>query len=613
MSANNTDVKKFIANYQETLNNYSNGIKYYSKNKQIMEYFRKTIISYKDIIKEFQKKLSQLKLNLMKTFYNNENKAYINDNDLYPNLNLYVKHVNNIFKYQIDLFSKEVEDIDNKILSKYKKNESNFANVLNQNKNNLQSEEKKIEKSITEYDNEHKKLMNKYDETEEFLTKYVTNKRENEKKNNTPDKKKNKILDETLNDTLYEEVRYKEIQIKYENNNNYYFKLYDQYMEELEKEILKNSKYFKTDINLFLSIVMDNYNTLNKNFNEYKKTINISEDKETQKENSENINEKDKEKEVKEDFILYKNKNYNQIERKFTKEYYKVRAIDETFIDDGLEKETKIILNNLSEELDLDMHFDENPIVLIEEDVYEITEKFYNYFHFIDRSKYKLDIEKEAIRYKNLTHRLLVFGYKKKKSKEFSHLKELSDDEIKNLLEGLKKKENRWSFLRVLNNFRSLGFYEIPEKEYDIISNGFKIIADSIAESEEIDLKSTRLLLILSQTFFINKDNEKHYLNQDIKDYKLFKIKKFWEIYLKDTIDTETKKVEENKKKNNIKMNEKSYSDIIFAHTLPFSENLTELGMDKDTLMEIITPFYEKYNVPEQMQEIIKETMSKKI
>ena len=60
-------------------------------------------------------------------------------------------------------------------------------------------------------------------------------------------------------------------------------------------------------------------------------------------------------------------------------------------------------------------------------------------------------------------------------------------------------------------------------------------------------------------------------------------------------------------------MNEKSYSDIIFAHTLPFSENLTELGMDKDTLMEIITPFYEKYNVPEQMQEIIKETMSKKI
>lgn len=611
MSANNTDVKKFIANYQETLNNYLIGIKYYSKNKQIIEYFKKTIISYKDIIKEFQKKLSQLKMNLMKTFYNNENKTYIYDNDLYPNLNQYFQQINDIFENQINLYSKEAEDIENKILFKYnnKKNEQNFVNVLNQNKNNLQSEEKKIEKSIIEYDNQHKKLMNEYDKTEDVITKYVINKRENGNKINTSDKKKNKnIYEETLKNTLYDEIEFKNIQIKYENNNNNYFKLYDQYMDELEKEISKNSKYLNTDIKLFLSIIMDNYDIIYKNFNEFKKDNNISEDNEIPKENLENL----KEKEIKEDFILYKNKNYKKIERKFTKEKYKVRAINETYIDDGLEKETKIILNNLSEELDLDMYFEENPIVLIEEDVYEITEKFYKYFQFVDKSKYNLEKEKEIIRYKKLTQRLLAFGYKKKNNnKELANLKELSDDEIKYLLDGLKTKEYRLSFLRVLNNFRSLGFYEIPQKEFDIISNSFKIIADSIAESEEIDLKSTKLLLILAQTFFINKDNEKHYLNKDIINYKLFKMKKFWEIYLKDIIDTEIKRVEENKKKNNIKMNEKSYSDIIFAHILPFSDNLTEFGMEKDTLMEIITPYFEKYNIPKEMKEIIKGTINK--
>ena len=68
--------KKFNINYQITLENYSNAIKYYIKNKQIIDELDKIIIGYKEIIKDFQKKLVQLKVNLSKLYINNEKIFY---------------------------------------------------------------------------------------------------------------------------------------------------------------------------------------------------------------------------------------------------------------------------------------------------------------------------------------------------------------------------------------------------------------------------------------------------------------------------------------------------------------------------------------------------------
>ena len=61
------------------------------------------------------------------------------------------------------------------------------------------------------------------------------------------------------------------------------------------------------------------------------------------------------------------------------------------------------------------------------------------------------------------------------------------------------------TFLQRINNFRTLGIFEIPEREYEIIGNIFKLILDCISkEKTEEDYSIIKLLIILSQTFYIN-------------------------------------------------------------------------------------------------------------
>jgi len=453
------------------------------------------------------------------------------------------------------------------------------------------------------------------------------------------------------------------LDMNFQKYNSNYFQIYKKYLKELEKEINKSSQYVHENFHSISSILTNNYeNNLDKikEFNEkikkeklqqiYEKKEEKNEEKKDEKKEeknepknktnesesqkkeetpktegenpitkietpkSEEISKNEEEKEkansefVNEDFNTFKSKYFNKIETTYEKEKYKVKAIKETVLDDKLGKETKSIMNDLSSEFGLGQLVEEHVIVLTDEDVYEITKTLYGPFQYVDKSEYDLVIERKKIDFKNLTNKLLYFGLKDKFLKDFPNLTPITDEELKILESGLKKKEYRLVFLQRLNNYRATGNFIMPQKEYEIIGNFFKLIADYINEEENKDIESTRFLLIISQTFYLqdeNNKNNKKYLQLYIKGHKLFSDKKFWKAYIENSLKEEIEKLDIMVKKSNGKI-KRSYNDICFAHILPFSDNMAEFGMPKEVLLDIIEPFYEKYNLTEDMKMTMK-------
>jgi len=669
MSANNNSnqaqqmaVKKFIVNYQSAFNNYNNAIKYYTKYKQMIEEIEKIIIAYKEIIKDFQKKVIALNSNLKKIFLNEDMKSF--KYDIFPTINnKYIKYLNNIFNLHISSITNVINDLDKNVFKpSYKKEEANFLNILQQNKNNLQNEQKKMEKSINEYDNEHKNLMYMFQDTEENLRNFFIKKRKArrdskvKKQNNNMDKFNN-----TISNIIKFEEKFRNLDMHFQKNNSNYFNIYNQYLIDIKAEILKNSKYVHENFISISSILTNNYETIIgklKEFNEkikknthtkHEKKEEMKEEKkgESKEEEKEEKIEKENENEIKkegispkkeenlktknditqkeetsknedenkktdsefvnEDYSIYVSKNFNKIETTYEKEKYKVKAIKETVLDDKLGKETKSIMNDLSSEFGLGHLVEEEVIVLTDEDVYEITKTLYGPFQYVDKSEYDLVIERKKIDFKNLTNKLLYFGIKEKALKNYPDLTPITDEEVKLLESGLKKKEYRITFLQRLNNYRALGVLDMPQKEFEIIGNFFKIIADYIDEDKDVD--STRFLIILSQTFYLLKDEnnkkDKKYLQVFIKGHKFFSDKKFWKEYIENSIKVEIDKLDKIVKKNNGKI-KRTYNDICFAQILPFSDNMADFGMPKEVLLDIIEPLYEQYNLTEDMKETMK-------
>ena len=670
MSANNNSnqaqqmaVKKFVVNYQLAFNNYNNAIKYYTKYKQMIEEIEKIVNAYKETIKDFQKKVIILNSNLKKIFLNEDMRCF--KYDIFPTTNKYIKYLNNIFNLHISSITNVINDLDKNVFKPNKKEEANFLNIIQQNKNNLQNEQKKMEKSINEYDNEHKNLMYMFQDTEENLRNFFIKKRKARKDSKT--KKQNNDMDKfnsTISNLIKVEEKFRNLDINFQNNNSNYFHTYNIYLKELQKEVLKNSKYVHENFLSISSILTNNYETIIgklKEFNEkIKKDTQKKQEKkeeskeekkeETKEEQKEEIKEEKKEetKEEKkeeitpkieeenpkpekeipqkeetpkneeenkntnfefsnEDFNLYMSKNFNKIETTYEKEKYKVKAIKETVLDDKLGKETKNIMNDLSSEFGLGHLVEEEVIILTEEDVYEITKTLYGPFQYVDKSEYDLVIERKKIDFKNLTNKLLYYGFKEKTLKNFPDLTPITDEEIKILENGLKKKVYRITFLQRLNNFRALGTLEMPQKEFEIIGNFFKLIADYT--DEEKDVESIRFLIILSQTFYFledkNNKKDKKYLLVYIRGHKFFSDKQFWKEYIENSIKGEIEKTDKIVKISNGKI-KNSYNDICFAQILPFSDNMADFGMPKEILLDIIEPLYEKYNLTEDMKVTIK-------
>ena len=179
----------------------------------------------------------------------------------------------------------------------------------------------------------------------------------------------------------------------------------------------------------------------------------------------------------------------------------------------------------------------------------------------------------------------------------------------------MKKKEYRDYLLTKLNNFRAEGSLEMPENVYNYFVQIFLEIMKYLVKEKEkdsvkelnIDYTATRYIFILSQTFYYKKDKEKIYLQNGIKNQKIFQSDEFWIKLLEYNIKQEMDKLASKSQK---KFDEKEKGkEICIMQILPYLSGFDGFGVSKEAMDKITNFFIKKYELNEESQKLIFEAI----
>ena len=266
-----------------------------------------------------------------------------------------------------------------------------------------------------------------------------------------------------------------------------------------------------------------------------------------------------------------------------------------------------------------------------EKDIFYVAQKMNN-FEFVDKKEYILDIEKEKIKLLEKLNKLFRYANKnrvKKNSENKSNsnsednlidlnknkVEEPNDEDFNYICKLMKKKEYRDYLLTKLNNFRAEGSLEMPENVYNYFVKIFLEIMKYLVEEKEkdsvkelnIDYTATRYIFILSQTFYYKKDKEKIYLQNGIKNQKIFQSDEFWIKLLEYNIKQEMDKLASKSQK---KFDEKEKGkEICIMQILPYLSGFDGFGVSKEAMDKITNFFIKKYELNEESQKLIFEAI----
>ena len=305
-------------------------------------------------------------------------------------------------------------------------------------------------------------------------------------------------------------------------------------------------------------------------------------------ENENKVNNKDEEKKEKE-LVLKNSKDLDNYE-------YKIKIINQPNInaeDIEIDLNDKNDIRNKTETI----IFEENILTLTDEDIYDIVSIIYSYdFKMVNKSDYNIDKEKEKIKVKNLLNKLLFFDASK-------NIKDIiTDEEVSELNELLNDKDNLMKFFLLFNNFRAKGKHQLEERVYNIMKNIFNKGQDYLLENKEKDL--VNLIIALSQTFYMKKDEEKIYLEKAIKDHDLFKKQDFWVNHLNNTINEELNNFEMQQNEIKNKLTKEIYckkiKEIIITKLIAFINYTKEFEVPKEIILNAINPIIDKYKLEEK-------------
>ena len=580
--------KKYSDNYLNSLDNYNKAFNYLQTSKQIIDEIERIIKTYNDYTKDYQKKLSLLKANIAKTFYVDDCVKLKNDSDNYKSINIIIKIFTDIITLQIKRISEffpeniQLKSTDNPLIT------------LKKNKPSLELEKKKMDKNFIDFDTGYRKLLTLYKESEETIRNFYLEQRKNKEKNED-------ILNETITNLRNNTNKFKTINTNFEKNNSNFFELYDKCMKDINDEL---NNY---NISLLYNII-NLFDSCSKYHNELSKYISSNLENSILKKNLE----------ITLDYNEFQKNNFSKIEKTYIKEKYNVKAAKERFIETKIERKTKDIITDLYEMYGYDDELKEEHIIINEEDVYNIN-KIFHEFEFVDKTDYDLEIEKKKLLVINLTNKILFFKLKNESKDEYPGLTEIDEKQLNNLYEMIKEKPYRHAFLKRLNNYRAFGYFEMPEKEFNIILKCFMISIDNIINENDNDLDSAKLTLILSQTFYMIENNKKKYLYNKISGHKIFQEKKLWVEYLNNDLKIEEEKINKGVKNNNNDKNEEEKAELTdvgaFSQVVSFSSNMIDFGMSEEILKEIITPVIEKYKIDGELlktlNDVIKQNLQK--
>ena len=263
------------------------------------------------------------------------------------------------------------------------------------------------------------------------------------------------------------------------------------------------------------------------------------------------------------------------------------------------------------------------------EEIFSIVKFMFDKFKLINRDNYDIKIEGKKLELKKIIDKLFSYGQTKKnnlksnnKNSENTHTNKKTDnsikikqEEINNLCICMNDKIYQRYFLIKINNFRALGNLEIPKELFDYFTQIFSEISKHLIVEENnnkdilINYEISRLMIVISQTFYCIRDGQKEYIQKKIADNKVYHIIEFWQQIIKNSIENEIKKETENYVKNVDKDNEETIIErrntIAFGIILPTLSEMNGFGINKEEMKKIVLPFFDKYGISDKNKQII--------
>ena len=552
------------------LENINISIDYFCFIKGVFFDYLQYIANYKTVTTEYIKKLE-----IFHDKFTNKLTGNDKDNNKYKNIN--TEHIFSLTSNLINIVEKQIENL--KIFIK------GFNTQIENNNNAIKENEILANKFQSMFEESRKDLLKKYKEVDRLSEMYTMNMSYTEDMlKKYFDKKYNVIItDEQMNNVLSStkkiEKEYKHAVKSTKLYEETFDSLYMSTLENFKKLSSETSNQLKESIVNFLVLLKDNVKMISM---ELESRI-------------PNLTKIDEVKEI-ENIIMKSYSTKNKLIH-VKPDKYKLKCFQKT-----KENENNSLNSQI---LNLEDGF-EDMILIIDETVINIYKKMKQNFELFEDNHLNMDIEEEKFKCYQLTQKVL--NIERPKFKNNIPTKE----EIEKLNDLLDKHYNRVVFLQQLSEFRTKGKFEITQFTFDILS---KLLYTIVIKAEKSnDFHSIENAIIISQTYYMNleKENKKLYLQKKIENHNIFKSKNFWEEFLDFCINKEIVKTVSNDVKNgnilkeNRKDTEDKMSNIAFGRIAPYVKNMKDLGLDKESIIQIVFPKMEKFRMNKDLIELVK-------
>ena len=184
--------------------------------------------------------------------------------------------------------------------------------------------------------------------------------------------------------------------------------------------------------------------------------------------------------------------------------------------------------------------------------------------------------------------------------------KEYDSEKAKKIKEYLMNAKIHSYFLILLSKLRTNNRYEQDKIMIDFLGDILNNILDKSEQTN--NYSNSKNCIILSETFYYNKGNEKYYILEKIKNHKWLAKPDYWINYGELMIDPELNKLLESHPeitKEDILTNNpekisknirKKLSDIIYSQILPFVNNMKDFGISLKNIIEITEGILHKFD-----------------
>ena len=469
-----------------------------------------------------------------------------------------------------------LENLKKSILNslKYLSNYLNFSQILSMNIKNL---------SRKYYENYNKLMENLGDTELAVIDEYTKSKYRlciNKLKNK--DKEKDKLIKESLsNEKVYLSMK-SDLSEKVDN----YIEQFNSIMKKINPKIVQLNEDIKnTSLIAISTLKKNNANFMNQLESETMELLN--KDNNCNNEGNEFFN-----------FIMKKDEN-SEIHQAVELSKYNIKILNE-------EEKTSIECDTLkqkSKKLTKALFYTAQDIFNIVKNIYDLN------FKMINQDSFNLDKERNKIIITDIMGKILSYNFD---TRTFVKECNITQEEINYLFSAIFTEEEYFmKYLLCLNNYRTTGKYEISPNVFNIIKIIFDKKADELLVANNI--KIAGFIVILSQTFYMMKDNEKYYLQKEVQKKQYFRDIKFWVNYFEDGITEDVIKFEEESKKIGAvysdEKKEKKLEEIAFSKMASLVTSLTDFEIEKEKIEAILLPLFDKYKISQQTRESILQLM----